>query len=524
MVSLPIRRLPRIVRRRPLSRRRALQGLGALVGAGSLAACGDDGKAGDDELDGESGSGTSESGDTGDSSSDSSDSSSDGATDTTTDTTTGDDPYAACETSDLTPEELLSGIDHIVVVMMENRSFDHYFGGLSLAEGLPVDGLSGSESNPNLMGDAVAIHNTTMWELTADPPHGWTASHAQFNGGLNDGFVTAYQNAGASDLDEVMGYYLREQLPVYHALLDEYVLCDRWFASVMGPTWPNRFHLHCGTSDGNQSNDPISGIPSVFDQLIAANVSCRYYASGLPFVVTYGTPLPSDHVKLLQDFFTDAENGELPSFSIIDPILTAGATIGNDDHPPADVRDGQAFIATIYDRLAASPNWGRTLFVVIYDEHGGFHDHVPPPLTSGAEYPGFEQLGFRIPALVIGGQVRNGCVNGTVFDHVSVAATIAKRWGLEPLNARVAAAADLSSCIDPDLIDNPRPPISLPRVVVPKKPILYVPGANFGGQLELAALIAKGDPSGHRRWQKQAIEAGEFLRDLQIRRNLVRTR
>lgn len=208
---------------------------------------------------------------------------------------------------------------------------------------------------------------------------------------------------------------------------------------------------------------------------------------------------------------------------MIDPTLTAGPTIGNDDHPPADVRDGQAFIASIYDALAASPNWDRCLLVIIYDEHGGFYDHVPPPLTTEAQHPGFEQLGFRIPALIVGPQVRSGCVNGTVFDHVSVAATVAKRWGLEPLNERVAAAADLSSCIDPALIDNPRPPVSLPRVLVPRTPTIYVPKANFGGQIELAQHVAKRDPAGERAWIERSIAAAEFLRDRQLRRKLVRT-
>jgi phospholipase C len=408
--------------------------------------------------------------------------------------------------------------------MMENRSFDHYFGALSLIERLPVDGLSGSESNLTLAGDPIAVFNTSLWVHQEDPPHGWTSSHAQFNAGANDGFVRQHQlSHGSQEVAEVMSYYLREQLPVYHALVDEYQLCDRWFCSVMGPTWPNRFHLHCATSDGMQSNNPISGVASIYDQLIDAGISCRYYASGLPFVLTYGTQLTEPHVKLLQDFFTDADNGELPSFSILDPVLTAGATIGNDDHPPADVRDGQAFIASIYDALAASPQWDRCLLVVIYDEHGGFYDHVPPPQTFEPNHPGFEQLGFRVPAMVVGPQVRSGCVNGTVFDHVSVAATVAKRWGLPPLNERVAATADLSSCIDPALIDQPRPPISLPRVLVAAQPKIYVPGANYGGQLELAALVAKGDPAGDKTWVKRSIEAREFLHDRARARGLVRT-
>src|SRR5690606_37638472 len=221
--------------------------------------------------------------------------------------------YAVCEDSELTPEELLSGIDHIVVVMMENRSFDHYFGALTLIEGLPVDGLTGSESNPTLMGDPVAVFNTRLWVHDEDPPHNWTRSHAQFNGGANDGFVREHQLSGAQqEYAEVMSYYLREQLPVFHALADEYQLCDRWFCSVMGPTWPNRFHLHCATSNGEMGNSAISGVASIYDQLIDAGISCSYYASGLPFVITYGTQLTEPHVKLLQDFFTDAENGELP--------------------------------------------------------------------------------------------------------------------------------------------------------------------------------------------------------------------
>jgi phospholipase C len=208
-------------------------------------------------------------------------------------------------------------------------------------------------------------------------------------------------------------------------------------------------------------------------------------------------------------------------FCILDPILTAGPTIGNDDHPPADVRDGQGFVSTIYDALAASPNWGRTLFVVTYDEHGGFYDHVAPPLTTDA-HPGFEQLGFRVPSFVAGGQVRRGCVNGTVLDHVSVAATVAVRWGLAPLNDRVAATADLSSCIDPELIDNPRPPASLPKIVLPRTPKVYVPGANFGGQLELAALVAKGNREGDRGWIRASQQHAELIRELLHRRKLAR--
>ena len=158
---------------------------------------------------------------------------------------------------------------------------------------------------------------------------------------------------------------------------------------------------------------------------------------------------------------------------------------------------------------------------MIYDEHGGFHDHVPPPLTTDPQHPGFEQLGFRVPSLVVGPQVRSGCVNGTVFDHVSVAATVAKRWGLEPLNERVAATADLSSCIDPALIDQPRPPIALPRLRVASELTVHVPGADFGGQTELAAYVAQRDPDGEAAWVDRSIATMKFLRARAIERKLV---
>jgi len=494
------------------------------VGAASLGACSDDQGAddGDDvgEGTGTSGSGGSEGSDSGGTQLDT-DTGSEGESETGTET--GDEPYELCEQSDLSPAELLAGIDHIVVVMMENRSFDHYFGALSLAEGLPVDGLSGAESNPNLEGQAIPVFNTQLWTHGEDPPHSWNASHAQFNAGVNDGFVREHQDHGAQAYEEAMGYYLRDQLPVYHGLIDAYQLCDRWFASVMTSTWPNRHYLHCATSNGAQGNTSIDGVTSIFDQLADAGISHRYYYANLPFVLTYGADGGSEHIQTIDNFFIDAEAGDLPSFCIVEPILSGGLTVGNDDHPPADVREGQAFIASIYEALAASPNWERCLLVVVYDEHGGFHDHVPPPLTADPN-PGFEQLGFRVPAMVVGPQVRRGCVNGTVFDHVSIAATVAVRWGLDPLNDRVAATNDLSSCIDPAFIDNPNPPISIPRVLVPRKHEVYVPGGNVPGQTELLALYAKGDRGAGARAVRASQESAEFLRDFMFRRDIVRTR
>jgi phospholipase C len=148
---------------------------------------------------------------------------------------------------------MLAAIDTFVVLMMENRSFDHYLGSLRLLEGRAAcDGLTGSESNPAPDGTPVPIHRLDDF-TPADPPHDWDPCHAQWNQGANDGFVRAH--AGASQAD-VMGYHTRAQLPITYAVADAGATCDRWFASVMGPTWPNRFYLHGATSNGNQSNTP----------------------------------------------------------------------------------------------------------------------------------------------------------------------------------------------------------------------------------------------------------------------------
>jgi len=383
----------------------------------------------------------------------------------------------------LTPKQLLENIDAIVVVMMENRTFDHYFGAYQLLEQRDVDGLRGSESNPAPDGSSVAVGPMTSFTTDPDPPHGWDSSRLQFNGGKMDGFVTQYlEDHAAADPRNVMGYYSRTELPVSYALADAYGLCNRWFCSVMGPTWPNRYYLHCGTSGGMMRNDVIT-LRSIFHVLDELGISSGYYSSNLPFCAAYGYT----NFRPIAEFYGSAAAGTLPALSIVDPILTALDTIGNDDHPPADVRDGQAFLASVHDALAQSPQWNRSLLVVTYDEHGGFYDHVPPPETAD-DLPEFRQLGCRVPSLLIGPQVKRGKVIDTQFDHASVIATVCKKFDIEPLTARVAAANDLSSGIDPRLIDSPSPPIQLPATALELEREFVHPGRNFGGQVELARL------------------------------------
>ncbi len=354
---------------------------------------------------------------------------------------------------DLEPSDPLLRIEHHVLVMMENRSFDHYFGSLSLVEGrAEVDGLPPGVTNPDV--DAVPVATFRLAsDCVEDPPHGWDDSHTQFAEGANTGFVAVHNDGRSATAREVMGYFERADLPVFYTLADHYALCDQWFASVMGPTWPNRFYSLCGTSNGMTNNDrsrvPFPA-PSIIGQLKAAGVSWRVYSSDISFCLLLKDSaghFDDGHFAFIEDFYADCANDTLPEVAIVEPSY-----LTNDDHPPHDPRLGQLFVGTIYQALAASPAWARSLLVVDYDEHGGFFDHVPPPTTDD-DHPrdGFDQLGFRIPALVVGPYVKAGVVH-TQYDHTSVLRQIQRRYGLPTLTRRNEAANDLSDCLDWDAL------------------------------------------------------------------------
>jgi phospholipase C len=361
-----------------------------------------------------------------------------------------------------------AAIDTFVVLCMENRSFDHYLGSLRLREGRAIDGLTGAELNPSPEGAPVPVH--LLEDFTpSDPPHGWDASHAQWNGGRNDGFVRAH---AGSDQAQVMGYHVREQLGVTYALADGGVVCDRWNASVMGPTWPNRLYLHGATALGRKSNAPVFRFRSVFKLLEAAGLRGINFFHDAPWAA-------AGYLKLtgyegVERFFTRAAAGTLPTLSIIDPqYFGAGA---NDDHPDHDIRLGQALIGTVVRAMAESPQWGRSLLLVTYDEHGGFYDHVAPGAMPD-ERPEFRQLGFRVPALVAGPYVQRGAVCSTQLDHVALIATLTRRFGLGLLNGRVAASEDLSVALDPNTFAAPRPAPELPPVVIDAGALPFGPTA-----------------------------------------------
>jgi phospholipase C len=348
-------------------------------------------------------------------------------------------------------------IDHVIVVMMENRSFDHFLGGMKLLEGREdIDGVTAEMSNPDAGGMPVSVYPNEIGCID-DPHHGWNSSHDQFNGGANDGFVRDYGGPG------VMQYMARADLPITWALADNFAICDRWFCSVMGPTWPNRFYGHCGTSDGMSSNDMPPGgsypLPNVWAHLTEAGVDWRYYYTDLPFVFLIEGVYDPSSPSHFEDFVAHAEAGRLPSVCWLDPGFSF-----NDDHPPHHVAMGQEFLAAVIKAISSSATWERCLLIITYDEHGGFFDHVPPPTTDddhAAE--GFDQLGFRVPTLLVGPWVKQG-VCSTVFDHTSWLKFICDTHGIEPWTKRIAAANSIAEAIDFDRMarNEPLAPVELP--------------------------------------------------------------
>lgn len=395
--------------------------------------------------------------------------------------------------TEVTPALLRERTKTIVVLMMENRSFDHLFGSLSLLEGrADVDGLTPDMTNPRSDGTLVSPHLADA-QCIHDPAHGFESSHEQWNDGANDHFVRVHERRfGPDEAHRVMGYLDRSMAPASYALADRYALCQRWFASVMGPTWPNRYYSLMASSDGNTSNVPINdlSLPSLFLRLDEAGIDWAQYYGNFPF----SGLLPNHSIEQveynrLDRFFDDAAAGTLPPYVHLDPIFGM-----NDDHPPTHPLAGQILIASIYAALAQSPQWKECLLVVTYDEHGGFFDHVSPPRTVDAREQ-FQQLGFRVPSLVVGPYVKPQ-VSSTVFDHTSIIATLLRQQELPHLNARDEAAADLWSLLDEQaLLDNkPADPITLAPIEADEE-VIYAEECR-GLPLHVPAGASAAPPSG----------------------------
>jgi len=354
--------------------------------------------------------------------------------------------------------------------MMENRSFDHLLG--SLQQVMPeLDGVPpGGPPRVNRDDDGTVFEQrpTTTRKVDPDPLHETKdVVLVQLPGG-NGGFVRSYSRrhpeTTVAQRREVMAYHQLDSLPALHTLARQFVVCDRWFCSVPGPTWTNRLFAMSGTSQGRvkmpegifHPNLHRYDQPSVFRRLTEAGRSWGVYAGDFPLSLLLADQRTTSAARHYHDMDSFAQHASgaaetFPDFSFIEPDYLWPTT--NDDHPPHDIQDGQALIAQVYNALRANEGlWKSTLLVITYDENGGFYDHVIPPSAvppdgHHEEYT-FDQLGLRVPVILVSPWLAPGVCHDR-FDHTSLLASLRNRWGLGALGARVGAANGVIEALTP---------------------------------------------------------------------------
>jgi len=395
---------------------------------------------------------------------------------------------AAAQSAPRLPAPASSGIDHIVVVMMENRSFDHFLGWLP--------GADGHQAGLSFTDQAGVEHSTyRLAEFQgcghADPDHSWEGGRTEYANGACDGWLRAGDN------DEfAIGYYTAPDLAFYGHAAPYWTVCDRYFAAIMAETYPNRMYLHAAQTDRlhNGEGPTIATLPTIWDSLQAAGRTGRYYFSDAPYTALWGTKyLPIS--EPIAGFFADAAAGTLPDVSYVDPrFLDEGSGSSGDDHPHADIRVGQHFLSSLYQAVTTGPKWANTMFVITYDEWGGFYDHVPPPVASDAN-PKARLRGFRVPCIVVSPRARRKYVAHNLYDHTSILKLIEWRFGLKPLTVRDAEARNLAEVLD----FRSAPNLAAPQWNVP--PALPAPCVNG----------APGDYEGWKALADQALATGWSL-------------
>jgi phospholipase C len=360
-----------------------------------------------------------------------------------------------------------SGLDklqHIVVLMMENRSFDHMLGSLK-AVNPAIDGVDANAfTNPDNKGNVVKPQPKAEFQaqLQPDPDHHFPAVDLQiFGGGTGanrpanmQGFVKSYfnQQRDAKHSQMIMYYFPQDKLPVLTTLALEFAVFNRWFASIPGPTICNRAFAHYGTSFGRVDLNPIyppEAIKSIYTRLIHANpkrTAKVYYYDTTSSTMEVANLLQNqpELFGTYSQFLADCEKGDLPDYSFIEPNYSdhqsdSGEEIANDQHPDHNVQAGEVFIASIYQAIKNNPElWESTALLITYDEHGGIFDHVPPPgctkdiFTADGNATGtgtpfqFDRLGVRVPTILVSPWIPKGTVVDRVFDHASIPATITR--------------------------------------------------------------------------------------------------
>jgi phospholipase C len=371
-------------------------------------------------------------------------------------------------------------IDTFVVLMQENRSFDHYLGWHPDA-----DARNAGLSYPDDQGGMHPTHPLAPDFQGCDfedPDHSWEGGRRQFNGGKLDGFLKSPNDEFA------IGYYERDNIPFLPALADNFTLYDRYFCSLLGPTWPNRQYMHSATSGGVKENaspaDVIAALPNgglyhqqtIWDLMMSAGLSVTYYFSDLPFIGIFG-PRFLPVIKPVAEFYLDAATGNLPNLAFVDPMFLDGGGgngLSGDEHPHGDIRIGQAFMADVVNAFVQSPQFRRGAMFVNYDEWGGFFDHVAPRFvpddrSSSNLDESFGVTGFRIPGVAISPYARRGHVSHMTVTHESILKLVSYKFGLGYLTKRQRYASNIGRSFDwehpnfnPPSLPQPLPPITLP--------------------------------------------------------------
>lgn len=404
-------------------------------------------------------------------------------------------------------------VDRIVVLMQENRSFDHYFGwrtGLLAAPPSYLDGNGDAQQIYHLAPDYRGCHHP-------DPDHSWEGGRTQ----VNDGFLAPTNDEFA------IGYYLESDVEFYAKLARQFTLCDDYFCSLLGPTFPNREYMHSAQSGGLKVNSlPSSpeGFPwaTIWDLLETAGVPWAYYFVDLPAIGLWG-PRLAKGARHIEHFFADAKAGTLPNVVFVDPGFTTG--LRTDEHPFGDMRAGQAFVHNVVKAVVEAPFWPSTAMFINFDEWGGFFDRVQtPPRTADVRAtdsdPGgqedFGQLGFRVPCLVLSPYSRRDVLASTLappgrfYDHTSILKFIEWRFGLPSLTLRDAAAANIGT----ELLDFAQTPrLDAAEIVdmLPRPPVtsLPCPGEELEG---IPGSPVTGIPHPEGDAFQSALESGYFER------------
>jgi phospholipase C len=399
-------------------------------------------------------------------------------------------------------------IEHVVILMMENHSFDNYFGMLDPAVGLSLSGGRPVVSCPDASGNRIqAFHMPSTCQLDSLPTQAWNASHIAYADGRNDGFVL-------SSGPVAMGYFTAADIPFYYGLARTFPLASRWFCSTLCQTYPNRRFLMAGTAAGiiTTSDESLTAPPppngNIFERLDAHGIRWANYHSDLPSLAI----LPdyafknTDRLLPVAQFFTDAASGNLPAVSLVDPAFNGGS-----EENPDDIQVGEQFAAQVISAVLTGPAWSKTLLVWLYDEHGGYYDHVvpppaiapddiPPDLTAGDLPGGYNRYGFRVPAVIVSPYARPNYVSSVVRDHTAILKFIERKWNLAALTHRDANADDLLDCLDfrspPAFLVPPRLPA--PALGKSRQPTCTPgdPGPIPSGSLPFGALPPAGGVAG----------------------------